>query len=448
MSAFTISTPASVEKPLAASDDLLQRYQSLLRGEGFGSAAWLAEQLLQAQKLPHDLPRDAACLTQWCADRAARVAQQYAKYLRGRKAGDKRRYFCGRAHALHFLQQVAPTKCVDGAWLHGMLHHWPDPRYHGLIRTYLEELGDGEPACNHVLIYRRLLAEAGCHDSAPLADERYLQGCLQLALGMNTEVFLPEVIGYNLGYEQLPLHLLISAFELDELGLDPQYFRLHVTIDNASSGHACKAVQALQHFMPVHDESFYRRVAAGYRLNELGQGSTAIIASFDLYAEVVSMLERKRAFGQHMHSDYCRFDGRTVNQWLAEPGSVPAFLTALEGKGWIQRHQAPTKSRFWSLVEGSTAAMFGVFSAYEKQLLHDWIAGDWQPAAGPRRSLSHTEPVVSACDADCVALEEQLARLPAQSRVSRLIEQLAGNGHAVPVGLLATRLYRQLTGLN
>ena len=45
---------------------------------------------------------------------------------------------------------------------------------------------------------------------------------------------------------------------------------------------------------------------------------------------MVALLERKRAYGQHMHSDYCRFQGRTVNQWLAEPGSMPGFLGVLE----------------------------------------------------------------------------------------------------------------------
>lgn len=83
-------------------------------------------------------------------------------------SGAGRRYFATRAHALWFLQQVAPTKAVDGAWLHGTLRHWRDPRFHGLIRTYLEELGDGDPRCNHVLIYQRLLSHLGCLQGLPL----------------------------------------------------------------------------------------------------------------------------------------------------------------------------------------------------------------------------------------------------------------------------------------
>ena len=446
---MTVMSPTRPSTAIAQmqSGDLQSRYHALLRGDVVGSAAWLAQQLMQVQALDDDLPATPTALDEWTARRAGAVAAEYADYLAGRKAGAVRRYFSNRAHALYFLHHVAPTKAVDGAWLHGVLRHWADPRYHGLIRIYLEELGDGDPACNHVLIYRRLLAEAGCHDPVPLPDERYLQGCLQLALGVNSEMFMPEVIGYNLGYEQLPLHLLISAFELDELGLDAQYFRLHVTIDNASSGHARKAVQALQQLAPEHDaERFCQRVAAGYRLNDLGQGSAAIIAGFDLEAEVVALLERKRTFGQHMHSDYCRLQGRTVNQWLAEPGSMPGFLAVLEQKGWIKRGQDPQQSRFWQLIEGPSAAMFGVFSVYEKQLLHDWIAGAWQPAGTPQRPAAST--VQPSLGADGTALDIELQALPEQCRIERLIEAMAGNRHALPRGLLATRLYRQMTGLN
>src|SRR5690606_30288945 len=123
---------------------------------------------------------------------------------------------------------------VDGAWLFGLLEHWADYRFHGLVRTYLEELGDGDPALNHVSLYRKLLADLDCEPGDNLDDDLYLQGAIQLSLGLNSGQFLPEVIGYNLGYEQLPLHLLITSFELNELGIDPYYFTLHVTIDNAS----------------------------------------------------------------------------------------------------------------------------------------------------------------------------------------------------------------------
>ena len=447
MTALTAS-PEHPSITVTARSPMEARYHTLLHGRPGEGLEWLQEQLLLADALPDDLPGDPAQLGPWSSYRAGEVARAYAAYLAGRKAGACRRYFSNRAHALYFLQHVAPTKAVDGAWLAGTLRHWPDPRFHGLIRTYLEELGDGDPACNHVLIFQRLLSELGCHEPLPLSADRYLQGCVQLALGLNTDALLPEVIGYNLGYEQPPLHLLITAFELDELGIDPQYFRLHVTIDNASSGHACKALHALQQVWPEHGSTpFYQRVSRGYRLNDLGPGALAIIDSFDLETELLAALERKRSFGQHMHSDYCRFEGRTVNQWLAEPDLLSGFLAVLQRKGWIKRHQDPAHSRFWHLIDGPAAAMFGVFSPFEKQLLHDWIADNWTPAAGQRQApAAKVEPVSD--DAQGQALEAVLQTLPPEARVELLIEEMAGNRHALPRGLWAARRFARMTGLS
>lgn len=429
-------------------------YEQLLLGEDAQRRRELARTFLQDQlhlaaSLPDELPQALSDLYGFVERHCADVGRQYADYLSQRKQGGARQFFSNKAHALFFLQAVSPTKLVDGAWLYGLLQHWRDPRFDGLITTYLEELGDGNPAQNHVVIYRKLLAEHGL-DAIAIPDEYHLQGAIQLALGECADTCLPEVIGYNLGYEQLPLHLLISAYELSELGIDPYYFTLHVTIDNASTGHAQKAVQSVLDLLPLEGdrEEFLRRVALGYRLNDLGQGSRAIIESFDLEAEVLAMLERKRPFGQHMHSDYCRFEGKTVNQWLGSPEQLPGFLAAMENKGWIKRHQDPQQSRFWQLIDGNGAAMFGVFSPYEKQLLHDWIAGDWTPARkmSPvrRGSSAVTAATPPGQDPDVQALEAALSDLPAAEQMPALLPWLSANRHAHPAGLMATRRFIEL----
>ena len=412
---------------------------------------YLQDQLAQVEETDCDLPEAPEHLAAWVEQRCAVVAQAYADYLEQRQQGRPRRYFHNKAHALYVLQRVAPTKQVDGAWLYGLLHYWQDQRFDGLLTTYLEELGDGEAAQNHVVIYRKLLSDHDADSEAGLEDEHYLQGALQLALGLCADQFLPEVIGYNLGYEQLPLHLLITAYELSELGIDPYYFTLHVTIDNASSGHASKAAQSVLGLLPLGEgrAAFYRRVAAGYRLNDLGPGTTAVIQQFNLHDEVVAMLERKRTFGQHMHSDYCRFEGQTVNQWLAKPGQIGDFLTALQDKGWIKRNQDPADSRFWQLIEGAGAAMFGVFSAAEKQLLHDWIAGDWAsgqrvPPVRPGRGSRLAREQQCPADPDTQALADSLWNLPDEQQLSALIPWMSARRHSSPAGLYATRRFIQL----
>ncbi|MEK0361478.1 iron-containing redox enzyme family protein [Pseudomonas sp. CBC3] len=440
------------------------------------AAQYLNAQLETAAALPCDLPPDPAGLGEWLEAHTAKVGCEYQSYLDARRAGAPRRYFSSKAHALHFLQGVAPTKLVDGAWLYGLLQRWDDARFTALIQTYLEELGEGQPEKNHVVLYRKLLASQGCDDWQNLDDENFVQGAIQLALAEHAEHFLPEVIGFNLGYEQLPLHLLISSYELTELGIDPYYFTLHVTVDNADNGHAKKAIQGLLAAWPQigDSEKFYRRVINGYRLNELGASTLSVIGGFDAEQEVLRVLEKKAGVGQFVHSDYCRFDGRTVNQWLAEPEQIPQFLDTLQRRGWIKRHEDPQHSRFWQLMAGEQGPMFGVFSAHEQQLIHDWIAGDWlaeqpstrgkpHPALAQRQSqfsgrrqaanerpakpalVQNRSQTVSDFDQETQLLEQQLAQLPNRdARMRHLLPLLSPTRHHSAAGLLATRIF---TGL-
>jgi hypothetical protein len=373
----------------ARSDRVRQLYLDLSERaveEAAASAAalWLRTQLDAGGPAPAVVPRRPDEFSAWSAAHTESVGEQYKQYLAERKSGAPRRFFTSKSHALYFLKGVAPTKLVDGAWLFGLLQHWEQGAMRPLITTYLEELGNGVPEKNHVVIFQQLIDAHGCAQWQGLSEDHFVQGLIQLAMAYKADQFLPELIGYNLGYEQLPLHLLITAYELNELGIDPYYFTLHVTVDNADSGHARKAWEALQKLMPqVGDaDEFMRRVDAGYRLNDLGASTSSVIDSFDLHAELVSILRAKSAVGKNMHSDYAKIGGRSLNDWLSDPDQIPALLAALEAQGWFTRGEAPEESRFWGLIQGDHAQMFGVFSAYEQQVLHDWIATPPQPLAG------------------------------------------------------------------
>jgi len=436
--------------------------------------AYLREQIAAVQDIPADLPPTLAQLPAWIEARSEAVGIQYREYLAARKGGAPRRYFHNRAHALNFIKSVAPTKLVDGSWLYGMLKHWDSPDFHPLIKTYLEELGEGAPSKNHVTIYRKLLATHGIDNWEELSDDHFVQGAIQLALGQNADRFLPEVIGFNLGYEQLPLHLLITSYELNEFGIDPYYFTLHVTVDNAATGHAQKAVQALLDLMPrVGDRAaFYQRVLDGYRLNELGASTNSVIAGFDVQDELVNILAQKSVVGKNMHSDYCRVAGRSVNEWLGEPGQIPGFLAAMETAGWIKRGEDVEHSRFWRLIEGERAEMFGVFSAYEQQVLRDWIVsapgssvkeervlshrarqrtldnlGQHADRSGnfPERGLIRRRAANTASESELALLEQQVASSAGKGEaMALLLELMTPSQHHSAAGLMATRMYSQL----
>ena len=435
------------------------------------AAVFLRGQLAQVRDLPCEIPEAAENLGLWMAAAIQTVRSRYGQYLPQRKAGAPRRFFSNRAHALYFLRCVAPTKLVDGAWLYGLLEHWRNPRFSDLVRTYVEELGEGALDKNHVLVYRRLLARYGLDPLDDLPDGLYRQGLIQLALGCNVEAFLPEIIGFNLAYEQLPLHLLIASYELDELGLDPYYFTLHVTVDNGDTGHARRACQAVLDTLPRLDDggAFWKRVREGSKLACTGVGTTQVIQEFDIDAEVLRILARKSGVGNGAHSDYCRVAGRSVNDWLSMPENIPAFVRALEQGGWIRRGEPADNSRFWKLLQGERADMFGVFSSYELQVIYDWIRGaasaDGQlynecdasvdGAPGRQRSFRVTErlaqrdapPQTSVApqllDPDLSRLEEQLQHLDDADRNNLLIQAMSPAQHWTPAGLYATRLFVQ-----
>jgi hypothetical protein len=346
-----------------------------------------------------------------------------------------------------------------------LMAHAGNPRFADLVRTYLEELGDGAIDKNHVVLYRSLVARYGLDPLDDLPDALYHQGAVQLALGWNAEAFLPEVIGFNLGYEQLPLHLLITAYELNELGLDPYYFTLHVTVDNADTGHARRACQAVLDALPRIDDGgeFWRRVREGSKLADVGLGTRQVIEQFDIEAEVLRILAHKAPAGNGAHSDYCRVAGRNVNDWLSEPRDLPAFLKALQAAGWIKRGEPVANSRFWGLLQGPRAEMFGVFSPYELQVIHDWIRGEASadgqavteaPApSGTRRrptfrAALRNSPQQPATDEDLLdpdlqALQQRVQAADGESALPLLVQALSPALHWTPAGLWATRQFMQ-----
>lgn len=441
------------------------------------SRAFLVEKLREATGVDAGFPTDVRSLPQVLRDTHDQTAQAYRRYLDERHAGAPRRYFGSRSHAMHFLRSVAPTKLVDGAWLFGLLQRWQDPRLAPLIQTYLEELGCGVASQNHVLLFRQLLARYGCDHWQDGPDAHFTQGAVQLALAHHADAFLPELIGFNLGYEQLPLHLPITAYELNELDIDPYYFTLHVTIDNASTGHARKALQSVLDCMPrVGDAAeFQRRVRNGYQLNLVGMGTQQAIASFDLERELLRVLVEKASIGAQLHSDYCRIGGRTVSEWLSSPDEAAELLKALQTAGWIRRGESPEQSRFWRLLTDEQAPMFGVFDGYEQQLLRDWIQAE-VVRAGTARTTNHFRrrptaahgaagsPVLqgSATVAQTIAhhastkrkhgscaevdgLFDRLADITTKEQAFAVLGGLLSPAnHPTPAGLAATRLYADL----
>ena len=437
----------------------------------------------------NNLLKDANDLEKWVVSHTELVGLQYQAYLKNRKNGKPRLYFSNKSHALNFIKSVAPTKMVDGAWLYGITQHWQDARFSDLIKIYLEELGDGVAAKNHVVIYQKLLKTYGLEHFNDLPDSYFVQGAIQLALACHAEQFIPEIIGFNLGYEQLPLHLLITAYELKELNIDPHYFNLHVTIDNALTGHANSAVKAVIENLPQLGcrQDYMQRINCGFQLNNQGLSTLDIVNNYDIKQELIAIFRQKATVGQYMHNNHCQLDGRSINQWLSVPDKMHELLQSLEKNKWFLRHQDPQNSRFWKLIDGDQATMFGVFNAYEKQVLYDWIAGDELAILPKKASLgesifAHKRLLNTSVEPAVYYLAEQTTEKQSnvyeikkngengtkkelymkelhseedsfkaqialitdkKQRMQKLLEWLTPANHHTPIGLLATRLYKQ-----
>ena len=476
LAAFQTLSPGKAETPETRPDAgrIYQRFMTNMdspdvQGEAH---ALINEAIDQLDPLACDLPDQPHQLESWMEKGFQTTTTKYSRYLEKRKQGGPRSFFSNRAHALYFLRAAAPTKLVDGAWLYGILKHWRNPKFADLLHTYLEELGKGIVDKNHVAIYKSLLSSHSLELTGDLDDRFYSQGLLQLALAGNAASYLPEIIGFNLGYEQLALHLLITAYELNEMGIDPCYFTLHISADNTDTGHARRAVRTVLDNLPKlgNADEYWRRVRLGYGLSNAGIGTSEVIGGFNIEQEVVNIFSRKSVAGRGVHSNYCRIAGRHVNDWLERKEEIPEFLAALQRTDWINRGMPVKKSRLWNLLEGNNADMFGVFTGYELQIIHDWIRGDasvdgraytdtvqhelrsirpsYKVAAklsrlrGNRPSNEDSQQSgEDSNDEDLLALTEQLQTLTSAEQEALLIKVMAPDLHWTPAGLYATKLF-------
>lgn len=337
-------------------------------------------------------------LTEFLDDEFADVTERYNAYLERRKKGGPRELFPDFDYARYWLRTAAPVKYVDGAWLGGIHRVTTDPIHRSYTKTawqiLSEELGDGDLRKNHVAVYRELLKsldvdDIGAGDSKEFIspshnvnnDARVWTAAMaQLSISLFPEAFLPEILGFNMSYETLPLHLLITIHELRELNIDPYYFVLHVAIDNKHSGHAAMGMNAVVSYitsLPVEEQSkAWKRVQAGFLLaSEL---PTTPSPRSELDKSVEQIFSEKTQAAQPLHASCpAKIGGRKgkkLSDWL-DPTLYSthslAFLRALADSRWVVRGQ-PEKSQLISETKWG-GRMFGAFTTNEVATLEMWI---------------------------------------------------------------------------
>ncbi|KAF1940114.1 hypothetical protein EJ02DRAFT_456287 [Clathrospora elynae] len=340
------------------------------------------------------------------------VTNRWEEYLTRRKAGRPREIFTEKEEAEWWLKQAAPIKYVDGAWL-GHINTITTPfKYRRVTKNawqvMSEELGDGHLAKNHVHVYRELMEEINAglpdadsedfiHARHELNEARCWKAALaQLLISLFPHEFLPEALGFNMAYESLPLHLLKTVKELRELRLNPYYFELHISIDNADSGHAAMAMAAVTSYIDIiaQDEGeeaahvAWKRVQAGYILAEglpttpqsssLKQECEAPFPNSKTEAALIAIFSAKCAVAHKLHctSRLC-IGGRSLVDWL-EPVAFSRlqwqkdFLHNLSYcKPWVIKGSSEKSRLVKELIWGGR--MFGSFTEKEVDVVRAWI---------------------------------------------------------------------------
>lgn len=339
---------------------------------------------------------------------------QWEQYVARRRAGAPREMLRNKEEARWWLTQSAPIKYIDGAWL-GHINKITTPFALRRVvknawQVLSEELGDGDLEKNHVYIYRQLMkvAEPGLppgdatdfiHPRHQLNEPGIWKAAVaQLLISVFPHQFLPEILGFNMHFEAIALETLIVSRELKELEFDPYYFILHISIDNAHSGHTAMAVEAVAGYIELirrtegdaAAQQAWVRVQAGYVLSK-GLPTAPVCASLKtatvpralsplsaIEGEVVKIFQAKAEVAHKIHcGSRLKIGSHTLAQWL-EPGMLMSpqmqmsFLTNFGNtKPWIYKGDSK-RSRFIKELSWR-GKMFGSFTPTEVQVIEQWI---------------------------------------------------------------------------
>ncbi|OBT44200.1 hypothetical protein VE00_04813 [Pseudogymnoascus sp. WSF 3629] len=341
------------------------------------------------------------------------IGKEWEEYNIRRKEGSPRELVRDREEAIWWLKQLSPVKYVDGAWL-GYIGKVTTPfallkTMKGAWQILSEELGDGDLRKNHVHLYHKLLETTApdlpTAESLDFGHPRHQLNELsvwksavaQLLISLFPHEFLPEIIGFNLHFEAISMDTLKATRELKEVGIDPYYFLLHISIDNTHSGHSAIAIEVVCEYMRHILESegqeaaqkAWGKLQAGYLLSSCLPGavicpSQKILnngSNIHLSPTEVKVINIFRAKAQVAHGFHCssrvKIGSRSVADWL-NPVALESkewqkgLLDALSSsKYWICKGDS-RKSRFIQELQWN-GRMFGSFTQDEYNVLTEWI---------------------------------------------------------------------------
>lgn len=312
-----------------------------------------------------------------------------------------------RDDAIFSLLQMAPFNLLDGAWIRYAAPNGPVNEIESLLfNIYMDEMGDGNVEQQHCNVYDATLRSLDIYlpdlhtrdfaDDPRFLDSAFVEPVFLLAISQLSSEYFPEILGMTMYLEWGSIGLIASVEQLKAFGIDPQYYTLHVGIDNAASGHGALAKRAIEQYLDLVRASageeamreIWLRIWTGYvafgSLGTLGADIAAATAQrqeanlpSSLATQMEEMITRKAPYASLNHRNKA-LGGTFINDWFLDP---PGFLTALREAGIIIPGQ-PDISPITHLMSFD-GPMYHVFTEDEQKLWRDYILSLTAPAPPP-----------------------------------------------------------------
>ncbi|EUC12344.1 LodA/GoxA family CTQ-dependent oxidase [Paraburkholderia hospita] len=352
-------------------------------------------------------------------DFAAKLEQIYEVLRSQASSPPQYSYQNTRRERVDALTGNAPFNQVDGAWLRYVANAGTMNEVTALLfAVWGDEVGNGDPSLHHGNLYTTLLRGLGVYlpevssrayaDDERFSESTFVSPVFELAISLHSQEFFPELLGMTLYLEWEVLSLVRGAKALDYFGIDSQFFRMHIGIDNATEGHGAKAKRAVQIYLdgvlrdggPVAQQDHWKRIWRGF--------VAFATAGFDLFAnigptlqdgmsvesenarhantpadKVAALIERKATYGalNHLRAQLGQY---RINDLFDDP---LVFMAELSSSPLVTPGR-PDESRFLTYLTTFQGPMYKVFSDQEILLWREWI--EWLGLEGTTsRPRSH-----------------------------------------------------------
>jgi hypothetical protein len=359
--------------------------------KGMLKEAWRNQELMMADR---DQVWKFFPFTQEAFD--ARLQLVYDNYVRDNQdpelfAQDLRKT---RAEIVDEVLQFGPFNQLDGAWLRHITPDGPLANINELLfRIRMDELGDGNVQQNHANVYTDMLRSVNIYlpdlhtrayaDNPDLLDSSFTTTVFLLAISQFNDEFFPELLGMTLFLEWGSVSLPREVNKYTAFGITPQYYKLHVGIDNASEGHGAIAKQAVEMYLEMVCQEdgedamqcAWKRIWNGYvafgTLGTLGADLAELPTPqdqgpSDLWNQMAAMIASKAQYASLMHGDIMLAENR-LNDWFEDPFGL---LEALQQAGIVI--PGDLDSPIFRLM-GFNGPMYKVFNEEQESLWQRWI---------------------------------------------------------------------------